>query len=66
MWIRAAAQVETSKANIAALRTKRDIAQNELSYAQLTAPLMANRRPLVGTYHRRKHPDVSRRVDVAR
>ena len=35
---RAAAQVETSKANIAALRTKRDIAQSELSYAQLTAP----------------------------
>jgi RND family efflux transporter MFP subunit len=35
---RAAAQVETGKANIAALRTKRDIAQSELSYAQLTAP----------------------------
>jgi RND family efflux transporter MFP subunit len=35
---RAAAQVETSKANVAALRTKRDIAQSELSYAQLTAP----------------------------
>ena len=35
---RAAAQVETSKANLAALRTKRDIAQSELSYAQLTAP----------------------------
>ena len=35
---RAAAQVETSKANAAALRTKRDIAQSELSYAQLTAP----------------------------
>ena len=35
---RAAAQVESTKANIAALRTKRDIAQRELSYAQLTAP----------------------------
>jgi len=35
---RAAAQVETGKANVAALRTKRDIAQSELSYAQLTAP----------------------------
>ena len=35
---RAAAQVESAKANIAALRTKRDIAQSELSYAQLTAP----------------------------
>ena len=35
---RAAAQVESTKANIAALRTKRDIAQSELSYAQLTAP----------------------------
>ena len=31
---RAAAQVESTKANIAALRTKRDIAQSELSYAQ--------------------------------
>jgi RND family efflux transporter MFP subunit len=35
---RAAAQVESTKANVAALRTKRDIAQSELSYAQLTAP----------------------------
>jgi RND family efflux transporter MFP subunit len=35
---RAAAQVQSSKANVAALRTKRDIAQSELSYAQLTAP----------------------------
>ena len=35
---RAAAQVESTKANIAALRTKRDIAQSELNYAQLTAP----------------------------
>lgn len=35
---RAAAQVESSKANVAALRTKRDIAQSELSYAQLTVP----------------------------
>ena len=35
---RAAAQVESTRANIAALRTKRDIAQSELSYAQLTAP----------------------------
>jgi len=35
---RAAAQVESAKANVAALRTKRDIAQSELSYAQLTAP----------------------------
>src|SRR5215470_9317171 len=35
---RAAAQVESTKANIAALRTKRDIAQSELGYAQLTAP----------------------------
>lgn len=35
---RAAAQVESTKANIAALRTKRDIAQSELSYARLTAP----------------------------
>jgi RND family efflux transporter MFP subunit len=35
---RAAAQVESAKANIAALRTKRDIAQSELNYAVLTAP----------------------------
>src|SRR5215471_8638232 len=35
---RSAAQVESTKANIAALRTKRDIAQSELGYAQLTAP----------------------------
>jgi len=35
---RAAAQVESANANVAALRTKRDIAQSELSYAQLTAP----------------------------
>jgi RND family efflux transporter MFP subunit len=35
---RAAAQVASTKANVAALRTKRDIAQSELSYAQLTAP----------------------------
>src|SRR5215471_14648494 len=35
---RAAAQVESTKANVAALRTKRDIAQSELGYAQLTAP----------------------------
>jgi len=35
---RAAAQVESTKANVAALRTKRDIAQSELGYAQLSAP----------------------------
>src|SRR5215471_7205870 len=35
---RAAAQVESANANVAALRTKRDIAQSELSYAQLIAP----------------------------
>ncbi|MGH8093236.1 MAG: efflux RND transporter periplasmic adaptor subunit [Chthoniobacterales bacterium] len=35
---RAAAQVESGKASVAALRTKRDIAQSELSYAQLPAP----------------------------
>jgi RND family efflux transporter MFP subunit len=35
---RAAAQVESTKANIAALRTKRDLAQSELSYTDLTVP----------------------------
>src|SRR5262245_8527129 len=35
---RAAAQVESTKANVAALKTKRDIAQSELGYAQLSAP----------------------------
>ena len=35
---RAAALVESHKSNVAALTSKRDIAQSELSYAQLTAP----------------------------
>jgi RND family efflux transporter MFP subunit len=35
---RAAALVEFHKSNVAALTSKRDIAQSELSYAQLTAP----------------------------
>src|SRR5215813_4085792 len=35
---RAAALVEYHKSNVAALTSKRDIAQSELSYAQLTAP----------------------------
>jgi len=35
---RAAALVESHKSNVAALTSKRDIAQSELSYVQLTAP----------------------------